>query len=511
MSNYISSQIMTLRSRCVHTYRVGASLGWLGLSVIGLILSTAPLDAQTSAAQPLADYAPLAPFAATDTGRNVTGYFAHGPESTAATCLAAVQLARVELERSPYQDTLAPATRLALDTLSSAARAVGAQCRQAFTTQSVPARDLSNLFTLALQLGDSSFATATAARWVKSPQIQPTDREETPFTTQCKRLSTIIKLYLNRDTSNLSFPATLASIQPWMSQLDALGTPAQRWALQAHADIILAQWKQMSLMGQWTPDHTIPTILDFLMKTDAVNSAQRPKMGTILTLLEALLQARGFVDPHGITAFYDSLSANSQTVIASYKLGGGQLDRVMRGLFVTPFTLTGNAVTPVSGALSYHAPGLVNANNTWPNPGRVSLLVIFANELGIDRAATLRRLATQYGAQGLSITLLTKTRGYWLKSGTHTGPVSPAQEAAEDSAYYLGYLHLPVTLMVDSTTFKRDTEGRLFQGAPAPFESVYGSKLGMVVLADRTGHVVVQDVVRDEARLTAYVRKALGQ
>jgi hypothetical protein len=33
----------------------------------------------------------------------------------------------------------------------------------------------------------------------------------------------------------------------------------------------------------------------------------------------------------------------------------------------------------------------------------------------------------------------------------------------------------------------------------------------MVVLADRTGYVVVADVIRDEARLAAYVRRALGQ
>jgi hypothetical protein len=133
------------------------------------------------------------------------------------------------------------------------------------------------------------------------------------------------------------------------------------------------------------------------------------------------------------------------------------------------------------------------------------------DKLGLNQAAMLRRFVAQYGAHGLSITLVTKTHGYWLKNGSQTGPVSAAQEAADDSAYYLDYLHLPVTLMVDSTMFVRDSEHRLRQAAPVAFESTYGSQDGMIVLTDRTGHIIVSDVIGNEAELSAYVRKALGQ
>jgi hypothetical protein len=221
------------------------------------------------------------------------------------------------------------------------------------------------------------------------------------------------------------------------------------------------------------------------------------------------LQARGFIDPHGVTAFYDSLRAHSPSVAATDKLGSGQAGRWIRSAYVTPFTSVGTAATPVNGTFEFPAAG-GDANTVWPNPGRVSVLLPFTGILGIARAATLRRLVAQYGTQGMTITLITKTQGYWLKSGAHTGPVSPAEEAAEDSAYYLGYLHLPVTLIVDSTTFTRDSEGRL-QGLPVPFESAYKAKPGTVIVTDRTGHVVVQDVVRDETRLSAYIRKAFGQ
>jgi hypothetical protein len=139
------------------------------------------------------------------------------------------------------------------------------------------------------------------------------------------------------------------------------------------------------------------------------------------------------------------------------------------------------------------------------------LLIPFAKELGINRAAMVRRLAAQYGPKGLSITLVTKTHGYWLKDGPNTGPVPPAKEAANDSAYYLGYLYLPVTLVVDSTTFARDNEHRLRQAAPVQFETAYGT-IGnnTIVLVDRTGHIIVSDAINDEARLSAYLARALG-
>jgi hypothetical protein len=347
-------------------------------------------------------------------------------------------------------------------------------------------------------------------QWIDAPQIQPTDRDETPVTTQSKRLATIIRMYLNRDASGLSFATTLASIRPFLQQLEALGAPARAWALDAQAAVILAQLDDTERRGMWRPTQTQQLIMNFWPHSDAASPADRPNL-RIPELLAALLEARGFVDPQGVAAFYDSLRTASPTVAVIDKTGGGAWGQLIRILHLTPFQAVGTVAKPLHGTYWYQAPGLAVSGQTWPHAGHVSLLLTFTNDLGIGRAAMVRRLAAQYGDKGLSITLVTKTQGYWLKSGVNTGPVTPAREAAEDSAYYLGYLHLPVTLMVDSTTFTRDAEGRLYQKASVPFESAYGSKLNMVVVADRTGHLIVADAIRDEARLTAYVKKALGQ
>jgi hypothetical protein len=438
-------------------------------------------------------------------------YLVRGAAATPATCSAAIQLARVELERHPYADTLAPAARLASDTLSSAARAIGTQCRQALTTQTVATEDLVSLLSIGLQLGDSSFAATVATRWIAAPQTQPADRDETPLLAQCKRLSISIGLYLNRDTSALPFPATFASVRSLVRQLDALGAPARKYALAAHGAVIAAQLRHTSEMGQWSPDQTLKLVLDFLAQSDAASFDDRPDLMVLLELVTPLLQARGFVDPHGVTAFYDSLAAHSPTMHYVDTVGDGFWDQTLRRMYVTPFTMTGKTASSTHGTYRYHAQGVTATTETWPTPGHVSFLITIPNDLGPNRAAMLQRLAAQYGAHGLTITVITKTHGYWLKDGPNTGPMPPAQEAAHDSAYYLGYLHLPVMLLVDSTTFTQDSEHRLTQAAPVPFEAAYGSQDGIVVLVDRTGHVIVQDVIEQEARLQAYLQRAFEQ
>jgi hypothetical protein len=267
----------------------------------------------------------------------------------------------------------------------------------------------------------------------------------------------------------------------------------------------------MKRMGQWKPDQTFHLAFDFLHRSDAADSAHHPGFNGFLGLLIPLLQARGFVDPHGVTAFYDSLVAHSPTMSYVDTVNSRFWDRLFRKYYIAPFAMTGQIAPVMSGTYRYQATEAAATSPTWPNAGHVSLLVMIRNDFSPSRAAMLRRLAAQYGAQGLTITLITKTNGYWLKDGPNTGPMPPAEEAAHDSAYYLGYLRLPFTLMVDSTTFTHDSEHRLIQAAPVPFESAYGARNWMMVLTDRTGHVIVADVIDDEVRLSAYVRQAFGQ
>jgi hypothetical protein len=408
--------------------------------------------------------------------------------------------------------------RLASDTLPTAARDIGVRCTTAFTAQTVAARDLESFILLALQLGDSSQAAAATARWVAAPQRSLTDRDESPVVTQGKRLMTAIQHYLDRDATALPFPTTLAAVRPLVQQLDTLGPPVRQYALDAQAALILARIDDGIRTGRWQPEQALQQILAFWPRSDSTAPTVFPSGNAIVGLLIAAIRARGFVDPHGVQAFYDSLATASTTVAFTDTVGNRFWNQLFRSRYLSVFAKVGQITSPLQGAYWYHAPGLA-ASTTWPQPGRVSVLIAVDRHLGLNQAAMIRRLAAQYGSQGVSITLATKTHGYWLKDGAHTGPVPPAEEAADDSAYYLGYLHLPVTLMVDSTTFTRDSEHRLRQAAPVQFESAYGGQGGgpiglggvRVVLADRTGHLIINDVMKEEAQLAAYLARAVGQ
>jgi hypothetical protein len=454
---------------------------------------------------------PLAPFVTPDSVRNVTGYLLRGSESTPGTCFAAVQLARTELDRHPYKDTLPPAQRS--DSLPTTVQHMGAACRSSFTVQGVPTRELRNLLALAIQLGDSAQAHAAWTRWVASPQTQPTDRDESPAETRGKRLDIALHLYFAHRTTGLSFSTTMASVQPLLDTLEGLGLGARRWQLDADAVTVLAQLDNTARAEHWMPAQTLPPVMALWPRMDAAVPKERPSGCILYQLLNNAIQARGYTNPHGVAAFYDSLHNASATVVQAEPekcfpiIIGPTLRQELSW-----FRKAGTAATPLRGTYWYHASELPDRGTTWPVTGRLSLLVTVTQGLTERDLGMLRRLVAKYGTQGLSITLAVKTRGYWIKSGPETGPVTPAQEAVDDSAYYLGYLRLPVTLAIVPASFTHDSEQRLRQQVPVQFETVYG-KGNMLVLTDRTGQLIVADRLldMDETRLTAYIARALGK
>jgi hypothetical protein len=207
--------------------------------------------------------------------------------------------------------------------------------------------------------------------------------------------------------------------------------------------------------------------------------------------------------------------------VKNFATHAGGLKVLLKGQQITPFVQGGQAVPPLSGEYWYHGRGAPSSDNAWPRAGHVSLLVMFDRGIPLRQVGTIRRLATQYGSKGLVVTLVTKTQGYWLKSGPNTGPIPPTEEAAHDSAYYLDYLHLPVNLVVTTTRFRRDAEHRLAQANPVQYESAYqfaaahdffGGSGGLsIVLADRTGHYIIKNASMEEGELFGYVARALSE
>jgi hypothetical protein len=409
--------------------------------------------------------------------------------------------------------------------LNTTVRTLGTRCWAAVSTSAGVTQDPQSVLALALQLGDSSLVATTMAHWITSPAVQPTDRNEPPLAMQYKRLATAVNMALDRNASELPFATTLAFVQSLVHQMEALGPSVRKSVMATRATIVLWQLDHTIRMGQWQPAQTTALVTDYLRQSDAAALQDRPSLTLRAFLLSALLRARAFADPHGVMAFYDSLCTASPTVnefnthrsaVASQQIG-----QLLRMQLLEPLASAGNSVPPLSGTYWYHTSHTTATGNAWPEMGHVSLLVPIEDELDLSTAAMLRRLAAQYEDKGLSITLVTKTHGYWLKNGTQTGPVSPAEEAVDDSAYYLGYLHLPVTLVVVPTEFTRDSEHRLQQAARVQYESAYDQRKDAMILVDRTGHLILSDViandwsrfrydaVENEGRLAAYIARAV--
>jgi hypothetical protein len=143
--------------------------------------------------------------------------------------------------------------------------------------------------------------------------------------------------------------------------------------------------------------------------------------------------------------------------------------------------------------------------------GHVSLLVMGDNKNGLapEYAAAIRRLVARYGAHGLQVTVVHKTQGYWVRDGTETGPKRPEQEAKLDSAYYLDYLKLPVTVAVVESPMQTLGNGWVMSKYPQlPYED---QNIGWTaVLADTAGRLVRKFAGVPGKQINAYLDRLLG-
>ena len=109
------------------------------------------------------------------------------------------------------------------------------------------------------------------------------------------------------------------------------------------------------------------------------------------------------------------------------------------------------AVPPIRGQVTFIMTGWVNANT----------------QSGARQATLVRRLLANYGAQGLVVTVMTKTHG-WINYGDYgraLEPLSVAAEAEQIRSYYQDYQGLPVTvgIQVPHYTKRLPPDSRLVQ------------------------------------------------
>jgi hypothetical protein len=414
-------------------------------------------------------------------------------DDTPGGCLDQVLLARRVLERGLADRDTLPGVHIA-DTLPPSVRTAGLRCAARFPIASVAPRELRNAFELAVLLNDSVASAAALERWLALPQQTLTDRDESLSTTRAKRLEQAIRVYMNPDRAGPQLARDTVRARTLFSQLDALGPSVRDKRL-------AVQWFMLRTNFAWASaglgaedDHRVFHDLSALLA--GLDSAGQPgssllqEIGPDVAL--RLLEAKYFLDPDNWSTYADSLVQSQPQ--ASRPLYALMVSRVK------PIVLQKNMpVAPLTAQFWYSATG----DSVWPVPGHVSLLIRDRiGTMSVADAASIRRLVQRYGPRGLRVALVLETLGSWTKGGTETGPRTAAQEAAQDSAFYLGYLGLPVTLAIRESSFSHEATGHIVR-TPHPYPMGPG-----ILLADANGRMIVNFRL-DDATLDKYLERAM--
>jgi hypothetical protein len=427
----------------------------------------------------------LAPFASADSVRMVTGHVVYDRYETPAACVAAARLetrliwrvyrARDTLPYDPEHDTIP--TRATL-----AAR----RCAAVAPAETVP-RDLRSRMQLQLILGDDSAASATVARRMADAS---SDRARAGV------WSDAVHDYL------MARPMRLAAAQAAARALDRIGHSAYRERADAH--VMLGSHALQSF-----DTAAMRRESDALLALAAMLSpAERDEIASAVSYAYAPLAFRywQFRDPAHVPTLLREFRA------AAKRLRGGRVmpppmeDAVaqLRARFAVP-------VDTLTGAFWYNA----GPSSRRPKVGVVSLYVFAQDYAGDDAGARaplyamIRRLHAKYGA-ALDIVMLAKTSGYFRDTRLST----PADEADAARRYFLDYLELPVTVMMDIAPVTKLPDGRRVVGAVA-FERQFPGAPAVVI--GRDGRLVLYPVLYRapdlwgmEAEVNAYIDRAIG-
>jgi hypothetical protein len=412
-----------------------------------------------------------------DTGRMIVAYKDFSRYTSPYMCLASLTGMMHRQWRRHEQDTVEQYSPG--DTLPTEAMVKGRACIAKLDLRTMTPPELYAAMKMYVLLKDSAMVDALVAR-----------RMAQASTTEAKgqvMKEAIGLLWRARPTQREHAVAM-------MRQLDALGHDARIARLQAAADLYEMSLFWFDTTGMQHYRAEVKTIRAEL------TPAERQDYSETLTGWNAPMTLAWLrADPQLPSVVHADFQA-FQGVLAKFHNGQPLPPGVEQ--MVTAFAQrVGQPADSVSGKFWF------NAGNTShrPTPGRVNLVmqVDKSNGTMTNELAMIRRIAKKYAAD-VDVTLVVKTKGYSWSSP----PQTPEAEAKTDAWYFLKYMKLPVTLVVDETPFTRDDTGRR-QDGQIDFEKHYMLRWGLI---GRDGRLRTMSTGKDsEAMLEAFVRSALGR
>jgi len=476
-----------MRIRTHHSIRALVGFGCLAMSAPLALAQTSTQLPQSIAQIPKLDpprtaadsAAVLKAAAIADTGRMTPGYRDISRYDTPGYCVAAIIGLGQETWRSHERDTLA--VESPHDSLAPAAIAIGQKCAGRFTVTNTDPHELFNLMRLSLMTGDT--ATMTAA----------INRRFTLATTAEARGNILLDAVEELLNSRPVHPDLAAAL---LVRMDSLGAGARYPRLYAHN----------LFFGRGTRNG------DTLM---IAREADALKTVTAQFTLAERRELPTEISKQTMAAIYITWLRHKPTL-------GADIDRLVTQEFIPSMRAEGidenvvqafaQRINGLASSVGTPAPPLAlqhvfnaGSDKIKPAPGKVTLLVEVEKGSGLPdgRTSMLRRLHDKYASQGLDIVIIERTQGFSWSSP----PQTPSDEAASDAWYYLDYLKLPFTLVVQETPFKHRPDGRLVPGN-IPFEQQYMTRQ---ILVGRDQKVFTQWIgFESETQLDMMVRMALA-
>ncbi|HEX6535948.1 MAG TPA: hypothetical protein VF041_15235 [Gemmatimonadaceae bacterium] len=342
-------------------------------------------------------------------------------------CLAAARRVVDSVGWGARPDTMPYDTR---DTLPAAVAETAHRCGARFDAAHVERQSLPALRDLALMAGDDSVARAVTERQIANARGAPL----------AERAAVLVQAVHAYVTAR---PLRLDAVREYLRRLDALGPDASTERVAAHAEFSNAYVVGMLDVGMFLEE--MKAIGDIVEHVPPKIRAADPQYWQTQELVIHVGAAEASALRDGPTVALAEMSQRGWTE-------GTMLGRR------APAIVARHWFARADGAPR-------------PRAGRVSMIVSVDPTCGVQcfsHYATLRRIARRYPE--LDITLVAYTHGFF---GLHPPP-PPAEEAALDSAYFLGAFRLPGALAVDVTPFTTvpEPDGRRINGV-APNQTNY--------------------------------------
>lgn len=372
--------------------------------------------------------------------------------------------------RDKRRDTVSygPAT----DSLPSTAIEAARACVSHFSIETVTGLDLLDLAQVYMITGQYDLASAAVNKLISLDEYRDTELKGW-------LLLQVAQSYLRNR------PAQLERAREHFSQLDQLGDSASLWRVMGRT----------ALSGYAMSVNDISTAISeaeqALNASRTMSKSQRlDGPSTLLGVYSALAEPTSIKEMSGETSlkiFNDAASdilqlrpENSQ----DYKV----LDTRIRNA-AYPYTLFGQTGRSIEGDFWFPK------QENHPAPGKVTLIV-FVNSNCSARCypsyATLKRLDSRFGDQGLDIVLAGQVAGFFRNHLT-----AADEEAKSMRHYFLDFLALPGILAVEDRPFSKRPDGRLIRPATANTRNYLKGR--NVVLVNKSG-VIIPSAILDRSR-----------